>query len=102
MTTDTEKSVTELRKRCKAIGVGMSIRSNSLGGFVTFRVGGIAHSSVISLEHYVAHESTYKALTALREEFAGVKYQGAKLLGVELSRGTAWRSLIGQFTKRIV
>lgn len=86
MTTDTEKSVAELRKRCKSIGVDMSIRSNSLGGFAVFKVGGIGHMSVISIEHYVAHEPTYKALAALREEFAGVKYRGAKLLGVELSR----------------
>lgn len=77
-----EKTLSNLRKRCREHGIKVKKETLSWGPHLTFEIGGISTSSVIFKDHYEKHRSQYEAVQQIKEEFRGMTIDGQKVYGL--------------------
>lgn len=83
MTTETDtRTLVQLRKDCKAIGVAVSKKTLSWGPHLTFKVAGVDVDSVLSLDFYEMHQGKLEQLELIRYQFTGMRIDGQKVYGI--------------------
>jgi len=78
-----DKSITDLRKECKEIGVTISKKTMSWGPHISFKIEGIDVESVMSKEFYEQHQNKFEQLVAIRTKFVDMKINGQKIYGIK-------------------
>ena len=78
-----EKTITNLRKECKKVGIKVKKQTFSHGPHVSFEIGGYSASSVIPSTVYAENEAAFNALKEIKEKFNGMTIDGDHVYGLK-------------------
>ena len=65
------KTISDLRKRCKASGITLKVETLSWGKHATFKIDGASTSSVLPKALYDKNREAFDELQRIKEEFRG-------------------------------
>lgn len=76
------KTLSNLRKECKAAGIKMSKKTFSHGPHLTFEVNGIRSTSCMTTEDHAARKEAFDKLREIKSRYEGMTLDGEKVYGL--------------------
>jgi dienelactone hydrolase len=78
-----EKTISNLRKECKANGIKLTIKTYSHGPHASFEVDGIRSTSIMTQADYDKRAEKFAVIRQLKTKYAGVTKNGNKVYGLK-------------------
>ena len=76
------KTLSNLRKECKAAGIKVSKKTFSHGPHLSFEVDGIRSTSCMTSEDYEDRKASFEKLKEIKSRYEGMTLDGEKVYGL--------------------
>jgi len=81
-----EKTLSNLRKECKAAGIKVTKKTYSHGPHLSFEVDGISTLSVMTRGEYNARADRLRIVQELKDKYYGMEIDGQRVYGLSNTR----------------